>query len=226
MTPADQRRAAKNAPSFEAEEEEAGRDVRDSPGLRDVLAGDAGEFRPTLAGGDPVAREIARQRGVDGLPQTVQGLAEVAAFVFTWTLARRQRQSAILLRFTDHLDQFMRGVYRAGLGVFAVGIAFWILGEDDDESDLAVFGAQRLEARLDPAARVIDLVELQRLQAAALERLDQEPATAERERWRRVISDLGRFALLLGYAAIRVVHADGRVELIVVDRSAVIVEET
>lgn len=225
VTPADQRRAARNAPSFEDPEGEDGEDVRTSDGMKNVLAGDAGEFRPTLAGGDPVAREIARQRGVDGVPRAVQGLADVGAFVFTWTVARQQRRSSILLRFTDHLDQLLRGAYRAGLGVFAAGIAFWIVAGDDDESELAAFGAQRLEARLEPAARVIDLEELRALQTAALERLDEEPATAERERWRRVISDLGRYALLLGYAAIRVQHVDGRVELIVVDRSALIVEE-
>jgi hypothetical protein len=215
-------------PSNEGLKGEPGADVRRSDGMRSVLAGDAGDFRPDPAVGDPVAAEIARQRGADRLPQVVVALARAAGFVVTWSVAQKRRQSDILVRFTDHLAQFLRGPYRAGLGMFGAGIAFWVVA-GDDEAELPQFGGERVEARLDPDARVIDLVELRRLQAEALARLDEEPRTAERERWRKVISDEGRYALLLGFDAIRVVHEGGRVELVelvVVNRGALIVEES
>lgn len=201
------RRRAQAGPSFKGGKVDLGADVRRSEGLARVLAGEAGEFRPDPVVGDLVAAEIARQRGADGPPV----VAELPGG--EW-----------LVRYTDHPEQLRRGKYRAGLGVFGAGIAFWVLTEDEDTSRFAAAGAARVDARLDPDARVVDLEELRRLQAAALERLDREPWTAERERWRRVISDEGRYALLLGYDAIRVRHADGRVELVVVNRGALIVE--
>lgn len=202
------RRRAREGASFEGQNLNPGEDVRRSEGLARVLAGEAGEFRPDPVVGDLVAAEIARQRGADGPP----------------VVAAELPGGEWLVRYTDHPEQLHRGKYRAGLGVFGAGIAFWVLTEDEDDP-LRVAGATRVDARLDPDARVVDLEELRRLQAAALERLDREPRTAERERWRRVISDEGRYALLLGYDAIRVRHADGRVELVVVDRGTLIVEE-
>ncbi|HEV2928148.1 MAG TPA: hypothetical protein VGW74_05615 [Propionibacteriaceae bacterium] len=203
------RRRAREGASFEGGKVDPGEDVRRSEGLARVLSGPAGEFRPDPVVGDLVAAEIARQRAADGLPVLVTELGE----------------GERLARYTDHGQQLRRGRYRAGLGVFGAGIAFWVLLEDDPEQEmLAAFGAERVAAELVPAARVVDLEELRRLQAAALTRLDGERSTAERERWRRVISDEGRFALLLGYDAIRVRHADGRVEVVVVNRGALIVE--
>lgn len=203
------RRQARRSASFEVEKVEPGVEVRRSAGLARLLAGDAGDFRPDPAEGDPVAAEIARQVGADGRPATVTKLGS----------------GDRLVRYTDHREQLVRGKYRAGLGVFAAGIAFWILLEDDPAGTLAGFGGEPVVAQLDEGAAVVDLEALRALQMDALDRLDEEPRTVERERWRRVISDLGRFALLLGYDAIRVRHADGRVEVVVVDRGALIVEE-
>lgn len=231
VTPAARRRAAAAAPdvlSDDVAKREVGADVRRSAAMRRMLSDDPGDFRPTSAGGDPVAAEIARQRGADRRPRVVDALRDVAAFVVEWTVGpRRKLKAQRLLRHTSHGEQLRRGRYRAGLGVFGAGIAFWVLLEDDDAPAglVAAAGAEQLEARLDPDARVIDLDDLHRRQAEALRALDAEPRTAERERWRRVISDEGRFALLLGYDAIRVVHADGTVEIVVVSRTALIVEE-
>jgi hypothetical protein len=200
--------AATSGPSNEGPEWEV--DVRGSDEMRELLAGDAGEFQPDPAEGDPVAAEIARQTGADG-PAVVGALDD---------------EDPVLVRWTDRPEELTSSRYRVGLGLFAVGIALWILLEDDDAAVLQAYGQQQVTAQLAADARVIDLEELRALQADALAALDAEPRSAERERWRRVISDLGRFALLLGYDAIRVEHADGRVEIIVVDRSALIVEET
>lgn len=200
----------RRSPSNEGRKRDAYDDVRRSEELADLLAGDAGEFEPDPLEGDPVGELIADLVGADGLP----------------ALEDLDDDEDVMVRYTDHAEQLKRGEHRLALGLFAVGVAFVILAEDDDGQDLQAYGAEQVRAQLVDDARVIDLEELRRLQAQALEDLDAEPRTAELERWRRVISDLGRFALLLGYQAIRVTHADGRVEVIVVDRGALIVEET
>lgn len=231
VTPAARRRAAAAAPgvlSDDVAKRNVGADVRRSAAMRRMLSDDPGDFRPTSTGGDPIAREIARQTGADRRPRGVAAIASVAGFVLEWKLARLRRKSDRLVRFTDHADQLLRGAYRAGLGVFGAGIVFAVLvGDGDPEllEQLAAGGSTRVDAKLDPDARVIDLADLQARQREALDALEAEPRSAERERWRRVISDEGRFALLLGYDAIRVVHADGMVELVVVNRGALIVEE-
>lgn len=196
--------------------------------MRRMLSDDPGDFRPTSGGGDPIAGEIARQTGADRRPRVVSAIAGVAGFVVEWSVGRLRRKSDRLVRWTGHLEQLVRGSYRAGLGVFGAGIVFVVLvGDGDPEllQQLAAAGGERVDAKLDPDARVIDLEDLQARQREALRALDLEPRTAERERWRRVISDEGRFALLLGYDAIRVRHADGTVEIVVVNRGALIVEE-
>lgn len=205
----DEATGTRRSPSNEGRKRDASEDVRTSEEMQDLLDGPAGDFRPDPLEGDPVGEEIGRQVGADGLP----------------TLGQLADGVPVLVRWTDHAEQLRRGRYRLGLGLFAVGIAFVILAEDDPGADLQAYGGEQVQAQLVEGARVIDLEDLRRRQAEAIEQLDQEPRTAERERWRRVISDLGRFALLLGYQAIRVTHADGRVEVIVVDRAALRMED-